>query len=68
MRLDSRAGGGAAAMAGADSIEKLVADFAADTRLDANERCLIARGAGEWNPDISAALIAGIGGCPATLN
>ncbi len=63
LRLDTAAGGGVEPMAGVDSMERLIADLKADPRLDDAERCLIARGAAEWNPGVSAAIIAGLGIC-----
>jgi para-nitrobenzyl esterase len=63
MRLDTKAGGGSGPISGVDTMERLAADLKADARLDDAERCLIAKGAAEWNPGVSAALVAGLGGC-----
>lgn len=62
-RLDVASDQGPPTLQGLDTMEKLLADFASDPRLDLAERCLIAKGAAEWNPEISAAMLAALGEC-----
>ncbi|WP_199200504.1 carboxylesterase/lipase family protein [Alkalicaulis satelles] len=66
MRFDSPASGGPELMRGADSIARITADIAADPRLDAAQRCQIARAIGSWveeaGADVGAAL-----DCPAPV-
>jgi para-nitrobenzyl esterase len=56
MRFDSPDGGGPELITGADSLEAIIADIAADPRLDAGQRCQIARAVGAWVTEAGAAM------------
>ncbi|MBY0422362.1 MAG: hypothetical protein K2Q06_08670, partial [Parvularculaceae bacterium] len=61
MRLDSARGGGSAAFADKESMERILADMRKDSRLDDARRCAIARGAVEFNAEVSETLVAVLG-------
>ncbi len=56
MRFDSPEGGGPELIRGADSIARITADIAADPRLDAAQRCQIARAIGSWGDEAGEAV------------
>jgi len=62
MHFDSENDAGIRLETGADTVEALVSDLKADTRLNASQRCEIAEGLIEWTAELKTALEA-IEGC-----
>jgi len=62
MHFDSENDAGIRLETGADTVEALVSDLKADTRLNASQRCEIAEGLLEWTAELKTALEA-IEGC-----
>ena len=50
IRFDARSDGGVEMIAGRDSIDRLVADLAGDTRLTDDERCIVVDEIATWQP------------------
>lgn len=61
MRLDSPAAGGPEAIAGADTLDALIADIRNDARLDDAQRCGIAGSLGGWFVEQGKAMSAAFG-------
>jgi len=56
MRFDSPESGGPELITGADSMEAIITDIAADPRLDAGQRCQVARAVGAWVSEAGEAM------------
>jgi len=61
MRIDTPQDGGPALMTGADTRAAIIADLGQDPRLDAEQRCQIARALGFWGEDAGAEILGGLG-------
>jgi para-nitrobenzyl esterase len=61
MRFDTPQDGGPALMTGADTRARIRADLAADPRLDAEQRCQIARALGFWGEEPGTEILGSLG-------
>ncbi len=61
MRFDSAEDGGIGVIAGADSIDAIIADLKADPRIEDDERCLVAGNMAVWAGDMAGHVLAETG-------